>query len=200
MTNIVFPLETKPLLLDVSNTTLHTTSEQFNRLCADNPDLRLELNRDGELTVMPPTFLISGERNGELFGQIYIWNRHTKLGRVFDSSTGYDFTAMGGGRLSPDVSWIEKSRLEGISLEQYCPVVPDFVIELRSTTDQLNQLQTKMLEYKRLGVRLGLLINPQDRQVQVYRPRQETMVLNAPMSINCAEVMPSFMLSMNEIW
>jgi Uma2 family endonuclease len=152
MITVASPRDTKPVLLDVGNVILHTTSEQFDQLCADNPDLRLELTKDGELIVMAPAFPISGERNGELFGQVYVWNRQRKLGRVFDSSTGYDFTAMGGGKLSPDVSWIEKSRLEGISLEQFCPVVPDFVIELRSTTDKLNQLQTKMLGYQRLGV------------------------------------------------
>ncbi|NCS36582.1 MAG: Uma2 family endonuclease [Microcystis aeruginosa G11-01] len=200
MITVASPRDTKPVLLDVGNVILHTTSEQFDQLCADNPDLRLELTKDGELIVMAPAFPISGERNGELFGQVYVWNRQRKLGRVFDSSTGYDFTTMGGGKLSPDVSWIEKSRLEGISLEQFCPVVPDFVIELRSTTDKLNQLQTKMLGYQRLGVRLGLLINPQDRQVEVYRLGQEPDVLKSPLSVSCEEVMLGFILSMNEIW
>jgi Uma2 family endonuclease len=78
--------------------------------------------------------------------------------------------------------------------------VPDFVIELRSTTDKLNQLQTKMLGYQRLGVRLGLLINPQDRQVEVYRLGQEPDVLKSPLSVSCEEVMLGFILSMNEIW
>ena len=78
--------------------------------------------------------------------------------------------------------------------------MPDFVIELRSTTDKLNQLQTKMLGYQRLGVRLGLLINPQDRQVEVYRLGQEPDVLKSPLSVSCEEVMLGFILSMNEIW
>jgi len=96
MITVASPRDTKPVLLDVGNVILHTTSEQFDQLCADNPDLRLELTKDGELIVMAPAFPISGERNGELFGQVYVWNRQRKLGRVFDSSTGYDFTTMGG--------------------------------------------------------------------------------------------------------
>ena len=131
-TNVAVKIQ--PLLLDVSNTTLTVTPEQFDRLCIDNPDLRLELSSNQELIVMPPTFSISGKRNLNLGSQVYVWNERTELGEAFDSSSGYDFTAIGGGKPSPDVSWIEKSRLEGISLEQLCPIVPDFVIELISIT------------------------------------------------------------------
>jgi Uma2 family endonuclease len=193
-------IDTQPLLLDVSNTTLHVTPEQFDRLCIDNPDLRLELTSEGKLIVMAPTFAESGNRNFDLLGQVYVWNTQRELGLAFDSSTGYDFTAIGGGKPSPDVSWIEKSRLEGISLKQFIPVVPDFVIELRSTTDGLSDAQTKMLEYQRLGVRLGLLINPQDRQVEVYRLGESVVVLDAPMSVSCEDVMPGFILSLAKIW
>jgi Uma2 family endonuclease len=192
--------DTQRLFLDVSNATLHVTPDQFDRLCLDNPDLRLELTSTGELIVMTPAFPISGEKNGDLFGQVWYWNKQMKLGRVFDSSTGYDFTAIGGGKVSPDVSWIEKSRLEGISLEQFCPVVPDFLIELRSTTDRLSDVQAKMLEYQRLGVKLGLLINPQDQQVEIYRPGQKVEVLESVLSVSCEDVMPGFFLSMTEIW
>ena len=193
-------VNTQPLLLDVSNTTLTITPAQFDRLCIDNPDLRLELTPDRELIVMAPTFSISGKRNLNLGSQVYVWNEQTELGEAFDSSTGYDFTAIGGGKPSPDVSWIEKSRLEGISLEQLCPVVPDFVIELRSTTDGLTSLQDKMREYQRLGVRLGLLIDPKHTRVEIYRPGQEPEMLESPTEIDCGEVMPGFVLSMSRIF
>jgi Uma2 family endonuclease len=192
--------KTHPLLLNVSETTLHVTPQQFDELCLKNPDLRLELTPNGELIIMAPTFSISGERNGELFYQVCHWNKQSKLGRIFDSSSGYDFTAIAGGKPSPDVSWIEKSRLEGISLEQFCPVVPDFVIELRSTTDSLIDTQKKMLEYQRLGVRLGLLVNPQNKQVEIYRVGGEIEILEFPMSVDCGDVLPGFVLSMTEIW
>jgi Uma2 family endonuclease len=160
---------TSPPLLDVSTTTLHVTPEQFDQLCAANPDLRLELTPDGELVVMAPTFGESGKRNLSLAMQLGNWNEQTGLGEAFDSSIGYDFSALRGGKLSPDVSWIANSRLEGVSLAQFIPVVPDFLIELRSTTDRLSDLRAKMLEYQRLGVRLGLLISPQNCHVEVYK-------------------------------
>jgi Uma2 family endonuclease len=193
-------VNTQPLLLDVSNTTLTVTPEQFERLCIDNPDLRLELTPNLELIVMAPTGGESGKRNSKLNLRIGIWNEQTELGEVFDSSTGYDFTAFGGGKPSPDVSWIEKSRLEGVNIVGLIPVVPDLVIELRSATDSLSQTQTKMREYQRLGVRLGLLVNPQGKKVEVYRPGRELEILESPESIDCSEVMPGFILSMERIW
>jgi len=201
MTIVTAPVETQPLLLDVSNTTLHVTPEQFDKLCINNPDLRLELTATGELVVMPPAFPISGRQNLDLGSQVYVWNERTELGEVFDSSTRYDFIAIGGGRLSPDVSWIEKSRLEGVPLDKFLEVVPDFIIELRSTTARLNTLQAKMQEYQRLGVRWGLLVNPQDKQVEIYRAGQlEMELLECPMSVSCEEVLPGFVLSLKKIW
>jgi Uma2 family endonuclease len=192
--------KTEPLLLDVSETTLHVTPEQFDKLCRKNSDLRLELMPNGELIVMAPTGGESGERNGDLFGQVWYWNKQTKLGRIFDSSTGYDFTADGGGKLSPDVSWIEKSRLDGVPIIKFISVVPDFAIELRSATDSLIDTQKKMVKYQRLGVRLGLLINPQNKQVEIYRDGGEIEILEFPMSVDCGDVLPGFVLSMTEIW
>jgi Uma2 family endonuclease len=200
MTIATAPAQSQHLLLDVTNTILTVTPEQFDLLCIDNPDLRLELTRNRELIVMPPTGGETGEKNGTLFARVWNWNDLTKLGRAFDSSTGYDFIAIGGGKVSPDVSWIEKSRLEGIDIKGFIPVVPDFVIELRSATDRLNAVKTKMVEYQSLGVKLGLLVNPQDRQVEIYRLERELEVLDTPMSVNCNDVMPGFTLNMNEIW
>jgi Uma2 family endonuclease len=117
-------------------------------------------------------------------------------------------TAFGGGKLSPDVSWIEKSRLEGVNIVGFIPVIPDFVIELRSATDSLSETQSKMREYQRLGVRLGLLVNPQNKKVEIYRPGRELEILESPSSlvedlplaIDCNEVMPGFILSMDRIF
>jgi Uma2 family endonuclease len=156
---------------------------------------------------MAPTVGESGEKNGNLFGRVWSWNERTQLGKVFDSSTGYDFSAIGGGKLSPDVSWIESSRLAGVSLKQFIPVVPDFLIELRSTTDRLSDLQAKMLEYQRLGVKLGLLINPQDRQVEIYRIGRKIEVIKSPDSfavsvpevIDCQDVLIGFSLDLTRI-
>jgi Uma2 family endonuclease len=192
--------QTQPLLLDVSHTTLHITAEQFDRLCVDNPDLRLEMTQDGELIVMPPTGGETGEKNLDLGSQVWFWNRQTNLGKVFDSSTGYDFTAIGGGKVSPDVSWIELSRLEGIDTTKFLTVVPDFVIELRSSSDSLSALQQKMQDYRQLGVKLGLLINPKKQQIEIYQPLAEVELIESPVAIDCSVIMPDFILDLSRIW
>jgi Uma2 family endonuclease len=188
------------LLLDVTNARLKVTPEHFDQLCIDNPDMRLELTKDGELIVMAPAGGETSKKNSRLNLLVGIWNEQTELGEVFDSSGGYDFTTLGSGKLAPDVSWIEKSRLEGVNIVGFITVVPDFLIELRSATDNLKPLQEKMKEYQRLGVKLGLLVDPKNKQVEIYRPGQEAEVLKSPTSIDCNEVMPGFVLSMNKIW
>ena len=194
------PVNIQPLLLDVSTTTLTVTPEQFVSPCLKNPDLRLELTPNRELIVMVPTLPISGRRNGDLSGQVWYWNRQTELGEAFDSSTGYDFSAVDGGMPSPDSSWIEKSRLEGVSFEKFFSIAPDFVIELPSTSDDLKPTQQKMLVYQQVGVRMGLLIDPKKMRVEIYRPGQEPEILESPSSIDCNEVMPGFILDMSRIW
>jgi Uma2 family endonuclease len=196
----IISVDTQPLLLDVRNTTLTVTSEQFDLLCIDNPDLRLELTPNRELIVMAPAGGESSEKNHNLSGQLFVWNEQNELGRAFDSSGGYDFTAFDGGKPSPDVSWVEKSRLEGVNIVGFIPVVPDFVIELRSATDNLKPTQEKMREYQRVGVKLGLLINPRNKQVEVYRPGCEPEILECPNTVSCEDVMPGFILSLKKIW
>jgi Uma2 family endonuclease len=196
----IIEIDTQPLLLDVSDITLIVTSEQFEALCTKNPDLRLELTPDLELIVMAPAGGESSEKNADLVTDVNIWNRQTKLGRLFDSSGGYNFEALGGGKPSPDVSWIEKSRLEGVNIVKFIPVVPDFVIELRSETDNLKPAQKKMQVYQRVGVKMGLLIDPKKKRVEIYRPGQEVEILEAPASIDCNEVMPGFILDLKRIW
>ena len=194
-------LETKPLLLDVQSITLRITGEEFDKLCQDNPDRSFELTASGELIVMPPVGGESGNSESELGGELYVWNRQTKLGKTFSSST--IFVLPNGARRSPDAAWVELSRWEALTPEQrkkFPPLAPDFVIELRSATDRLPPLQAKMEEYRSNGVRLGLLIDPKNKQVEIYRPGKEISVLDAPTAIDCSEVMPGFSLSMSEIW
>jgi Uma2 family endonuclease len=194
-------LEAKPLLLDVHSITLRVTHEEFEKLCQDNPERSLELTASGELVVMPPVGGESGNSESELGGELFVWNRQTRLGKTFSSSTV--FVLPNGAERSPDAAWVELSRWEALTPEQrkkFPPLAPDFVIELRSATDRLPPLREKMEEYRANGVRLGLLIDPKKKQVEIYRPGQEPFVLESPASIDCSEVMPGFILSLSEIW
>jgi Uma2 family endonuclease len=202
-------LETQPLLLDVHSITLRVTHEEFEKLCQDNPEQSFELTASGELVVMPPVGGESGNSELELGADLVIWNHRTRLGKTFSSST--IFVLPNGAQRSPDAAWVELSRWEALTPEQrkkFPPLAPDFVIELRSATNRLPPLREKMEEYRSNGVRLGLLIDPQNRQVEIYRPGREPEILEsptsiaslAPLEIDFSEVMPDFILSMSEIW
>ncbi len=194
-------LETQPLLLDVHSITLRVTHEEFEKLCQDNPEQSFELTASGELIVMPPVGGESGNSELELGADLVIWNRRTRLGKTFSSST--IFVLPNSAQRSPDAAWVELSRWEALTPEQrkkFPPLAPDFVIELRSATDRLPPLREKMEEYRSNGVLLGLLIDPQNRQVEIYRPGREPEILESPTSIDCTEVMPDFILGMSEIW
>lgn len=176
------------------------THEQFYELCKVNQDLRLERSSTGELILMPPTGWESGKRNANLTTNVTLWNRQTQLGIVFDSSTG--FSLPNGADRSPDVAWVEKSRIEAITPDpaKFLPLAPDFVIELRSATDKLTTLERKMAEYRDCGVRLGWLIDPAEKRVQIYRVGRPTEYLNQPEQLSGEDVLPGFMLTLLEVW
>jgi Uma2 family endonuclease len=185
--------------LDIS--TLKLTDEQFYQLCIANPEYSLELTAEGVLIVMAPVGGESGNKEMELGADLTLWNRQTRLGKVFSSSTIFKLPL--GGKRSPDAAWVELSRwneLDSENREKFPPLAPDFVIELRSPTDELSALQEKMIEYRNNGVRLGFLINPQDRQAEIYRLNQEVEILQAPGTLSGENVLPGFVLDLSWIW
>lgn len=176
---------------------VHLTDEQFYQLCLRNQELQFELTAQRELIVMAPVGGESGNREAGLIADVEIWNRQSKLGYVFSSSTIFKLPK--GAKRSPDVAWIEKDRWEALSPEQrrtFPPITPDFVIELRSASDNLETLQAKMQEYLDNGVRLGWLINPQDKQVEIYRIHQSVEVRMLPTELSGEEVLPGFLMSL----
>jgi Uma2 family endonuclease len=185
-----------PLEVDISR--VHLTDEQFYQLCISNPNIPLERTAKGILLIMTPVGGDSGNREMELGGELYVWNRQTKLGKVFSSST--TFKLPGGGDRSPDAAWVKLSRWEALTPEQrqkFPPIAPDFVLELRSRTDNLKTLQEKMQEYMDSGVRLGWMFDPQNQQVIIYRPGQEIEVRNLPTKLFGEDVLPGFVLQVD---
>jgi Uma2 family endonuclease len=189
------PIISEPIILSFKNVTL--SDEQFYQLCQDNTDWQLERTATGELLIMPPVGGCSGNREAELNADLVIWNRQTNQGKVFSSST--IFRLPGGGDRSPDVAWVSNQRWQSLprsDQEKFPPICPDFVIELRSRTDSLAQLQVKMQEYLTSGLRLGWLINPQDQQVEIYRHDQPVEILLLPTILSGEDVLPGFSLDL----
>ncbi|MFN7501254.1 MAG: Uma2 family endonuclease, partial [Dolichospermum sp.] len=183
---------------------VNLTDEQFYQLCIANEPCQLELTQTGELIIMPPTGGESGIINANLSTDLGLWNRQTKLGKVFDSST--EFKLPSGAYRCPDAAWVKLARWDALSQEEkkrFPPLCPDFVVELRSETDSLEKLRTKMREYENNGVLLGWLIDPQTPLVEIYRYGKDVEVLNFdfdnPPRLSGEDILPGFILDLQII-
>ncbi|MEC4814579.1 MAG: Uma2 family endonuclease [Scytonema sp. PMC 1069.18] len=176
------------------------TEDAFYKLVKANPDMKFERTAFGELIIVSPTGGETGNQNFELYIDLGIWNRQQNLGKAFDSSTC--FKLPNGANRSPDVAWVTLEKWESLTPPQrqkFPPLAPDFVVELRSTTDDLETLQAKMQEYINNGVRLGWLIDPQNQQVEIYRQGQAVEVRKSPTTLLGEDVLPGFVLDLRRI-
>jgi Uma2 family endonuclease len=177
------------------------TDDQFYQLCQVNPNIKLERNAFGELLIMPPTGGETGKRNATLISRFIVWNEEAQLGEVFDSSTC--FKLPNGADRSPDVSWVRQDRWDALTpaeKEKFPPIAPDFVLELMSPSDSLKATQAKMQEYMDNGVKLGWLINRQNRTVEIYCQGQPVEVLQLPVMLSGEEILLGFRLNLNFVW
>ncbi|HCQ19983.1 MAG: Uma2 family endonuclease [Aphanizomenon sp.] len=184
--------------LKLNLNTVNFTDEQFYQLCQKNSDLNFERTSTGELIIMPPVGGESGNREADLMIDLGVWNRQTGLGYTFSSST--IFKLPNGGDRSPDVAWIKKERWETLTPEErrkFPPIAPDFVIELRSVTDDLKTLRQKMQEYMDAGVKLAWLINPQQQQIEIYRSGKDVELRNLPTELLGEEILTGFSLKLD---
>ncbi len=187
--------------INIATFTDRISDRQLEQLCADNPETRFETTSEGKLIIMSPTGSESGRKNGRLFFQVELWNTQTKLGVSFDSSTGFKLS--NGATRSPDVSWIRLDRWQAIPKDQkrrFAPIDPDFVVELASPTDDLDELRNKMQEYMNCGVRLGWLICPDQKQVEIYCQGQEIEVLDNPSELFGKAIVPGLRVDLTDIF
>ena len=181
---------------------LQVTQAQFELLAIANRDLKLERTATGELIVNPPTGWETGARNWSISGELYLWWRNSgEPGKAFDSSTG--FIMPNGATLSPDASWVSRDRWDALTPEQkgtFAHICPDFVVELRSASDTLASLRTKMQEYLDNGARLGWLIDPKNRRVEIYRQGRAVEIWENPTELSGEDLLPGFVLNLRRIW
>ena len=186
------------LVFDISP--LKVSDDEFAELCRLNPELQIERTSEGELVIMAPTGGKTGRRNLKLIVSFGVWAEKDGTGQSFDSSTL--FSLPNGARRSPDLSWIRNERWNALTLEQqeqFPPLCPDFVVELRSRTDSLAELKTKMEEYIANGAILGWLVDPLERTVHIYRSGVAVEILNNPATISGEPLLKGFVLDVQAL-
>lgn len=169
------------------------TDEQIYRLSLENKGFRIERNKAGLLSIMSPTYSKTGFFNSELNFQLTFWAKKTKLGFCFDSNTG--FRLPDGSLLSPDVSFVRKEKWQSLSEKEkngFAPICPNFVIELKSDTDVLKDLQEKMQDWLQNGCEMAWLIDIKKEKVHVYRQNKEAEILSFSEKIIDDAILPNF--------
>jgi len=191
--SVLFTFDVRPLKM---------TDKAFYEFCQRNKDFRFEMDKRGNLIIMPPTFLETSRINNEINFYLMAWAKKDKTGIAFESDGM--FTLPNGAKRAPDAFWILKERYFALSQaereEQFARICPDFVIELRSKSDNLRKLQNKMREYIENGARLGWLIDPSEKRVHIYRGDKTVEVFDNPKIVSGEDILHGFELDLTEIW
>lgn len=199
MQTTIEPIDYVPTVFDFSP--MRLTDEQFESLCRNHPDLNLELSAEGEPVVVEPTTPYYGAKSAQISFEIGSWARKNGTGICFGALTLFTFP--NGAKRSPDAAWVRREKWDALSEKEkkkFSSLVPDFVVELRSASDSLNTLQAKMSEYISNGVWLGWLIDPENKQVTIYRENGDVEVLGDPETVSGEDVLPGFELNVHELW
>ena len=154
------------------------TDEEFLKFCLGNPGLRIERNSNLEIIIMSPVSTLSGLHSSEVFGQLFLWSKSNGRGIAFDASVG--FTLPDRSVLSPDASWVSNEKWNALTEEEqdtFASISPEFVIEVRSKSDDLEDLKNKMTVWIKNGVLLAWLIDPRNRSVYIYRTGKKEEVI-----------------------
>jgi Uma2 family endonuclease len=182
-------------------TDVRMTADEFFTFCQQNRDLRIERTANGEIVIMPPAGGETGSRNAAIGMFLRGWAMQNGRGVAFDSSTGFDLP--NGATRSPDAAWVLRERLSKLTPEQkrkFLPLCPDFVVELQSPSDTLDDLQEKLQEYIDNGAQLGWLLAPDTKTVYIYKPGTPMERLDAPAQITGDPLLLGFVLNLAEVW
>jgi Uma2 family endonuclease len=191
----------EPVVVHFEPSKLRMNDREFFEFCQLNPELRIERTSEGDIIVMAPTGGKTGRRNAKLIARVMTWAEKDGTGQVFDSSTV--FALPNNARRSPDVCWVRNERWNALTAEEqeeFPPLCPDFVVELRSRTDKLDILMAKMDEYIANGAQLGWLIDPLERKVHIYRADASAEILNNPPTVSGKPLLQGFVLDVRPIW
>lgn len=191
--SILFTFDVRPFNL---------TDAAFYEFCQRNKDFRFEMDKRGNLIIMPPTFLETSRKNARINVKLGVWAEKDNSGIAFESDGM--FILPNGAKRAPDAFWILKERYFALSQaereEKFARICPDFVVELRSKSDNLRKMQAKMREYIENGARLGWLIDSFEKRVHVYRGDKTITVLENPKLVSGENVLNGFELDLTEIW
>jgi len=177
------------------------SDEEFYEFCIANRQLRIERDKEGKIWIMSPTNTNTGRINANILRKLGIWLEKYERGILFNSSTGFNLS--NGAVRSPDVAWMSKEKwdkLPDTEKNKFAAVCPDFIVELKSPSDEINTLKIKMKEWVDNGVSLGWLIDPQAEHTWIYRKQKKPELIKGfDHSISGDDILTGFELKLSSI-
>ena len=176
------------------------SDEQFFEFCQINRDLKIERASTGEIIIMSPTGSETGNWNFIINAELGIWNKKYKLGRAFDSSTGFKLPT--GATYGPDAAWMRHEKWDALTPAEkrtFAPVVPDFIMELRSSSDSLQPIKDKIAEFMKCGCQLAWLIDPVLQQTTIYSANGSEEIVPFNQILTGGDVLPGFEVKLSEL-
>ncbi len=177
------------------------SDDELLRFCRENEPLRVERDKNGELIIMSPTWSETSSKNSYINYQLMKWAEEMNSGIVFDSNGG--FILPDGSMRAADAAWISWRRWNGLAdadRKGFAKTCPQFVIELRSSSDRLTDAQEKMEQWIANGAEVAWLIDPIDRAVTIYRPGTESEHHANPSSVQGTGPIAGFELVLARVW
>ena len=170
--------------------------KDLEHLQVQNPNYRMELV-DGQVLVMSPSGYESDEVAVRFTVQLWNWVDPRKMGRVTGSSAGFDLPELG--VRAPDASFVTAERLRRAP-RSFAPLVPDLMVEVKSPSDAIEVLEAKIAQFLELGAKVGILINPEDETVRIYRSNQATEFLTSADLLTVPELLPGWEVRVADLW
>ncbi len=136
------------------------------------------------------------EIGAELIRLLGNWIKPRKLGRIFDSSGG--FIMPNTDLRAPDVCFVSAQRLKR-TVRDFGNLVPDLVVQIKSKTDRITKLEDQLKLFLTLGAQVGILINPDELIVTVYRPDGKITLLTGDDKLTVSELFPGWEIAIFEL-
>ena len=182
----------------MSGTERLVTAEEFERMPEDDR-YRYELVEGRLVRMSPPSF-----DHGRIAGQVvYLLKTHLKRRPtgVAVCDTGFTLASNPDTVRGPDVAFVRQDRVPTSGTRGFPKIAPDAVFEVLSPDDRPGETRRKIVEYLDRGVRLVVVVDPDDKTVVAYRPGTQPLTLHEGSDVlDMADVIAGFTCRVSDIF
>lgn len=155
---------------------------------------------EGRLLTMTP----AGGEHGLIASRLHIavgsLVEQARLGVVLSADTGFKLESSPDTVRAPDVAFVARERIsrDGVP-KAFWQGPPDLAVEVLSPSDRRSEMEQKIAQYLRLGVKEVWFVEPTPRRVTVYRPGQSPLVLHENDTLEC-DLLPGFRYPLSRLF